>query len=164
LKCEPVLIDGRPIDSPSGLHESATEVLHLVYDLCRACDAAPLNVERYRRRNRSDGRDAQTGKPLSIGEVVQQIVSVRHGNVVHADRGEAAIEVDLNGIVPHWNHPEKTVGRDSGTVVMNLLNDIGRSYRTGVDVESDEHEGTMMVVAIFPNVFALHGSHVSAIR
>jgi len=101
---------------------------------------------------------------VSIGEVVQQIVSVRHGNVVHADRGEAAIEVDLNGIVRHWNHPEKTVGRDSGTVVMNLLNDIGRSYRTGVDVESDEHEGTMMVVAIFANVFALHGSHVSAIR
>jgi hypothetical protein len=45
---------------------------------------------------------------------------------------------------------------------MNLLGNIGRSYWTGVDVESDEHEGTVMVVAVFANVLALHRSHVSA--
>lgn len=91
-------------------------------------------------------------------------MSVRYGSVVYADRGEAAIKVDLNGFVRHWNDPEKTIGRDTWTVVMNLLDDVGRSYRTGVDVESDKHEGTIMVFTVFANVFALHGSHVSAKR
>ena len=91
-------------------------------------------------------------------------MSIRYRNVAQLDRSHAIIEIDFDGVVRHWDYPEKTVGRDTRTVVMNLLEDIGRSYRTGVEVESDKHEGTMMVVAIFSNVFALHGSHVSAKR
>lgn len=91
-------------------------------------------------------------------------MSIRYWNVAQLDRSHAIIEIDFDGIVRNWDYPEKTVGRDSGTVVVNLLKDIGRSYRTGVDVESDKHEGAMMVFTVFANVFALHGSHVSAKR
>ena len=43
---------------------------------------------------------------------------------------------------------------------MDLLEDIGRSYRTGVKVESDEDEAAMMVFAVFADVLPLHGSHI----
>lgn len=91
-------------------------------------------------------------------------MSVRYWNVAHLDRSHAGVEIDFDGIVRSRDYPEKTIGRDSRAVVVNLLDDIGRSYRTGVDVESDKHEGTMMVFTVFANVFALHGSHVSAKR
>jgi hypothetical protein len=43
---------------------------------------------------------------------------------------------------------------------MDLLEDIGRSYRTGVNVESNEDEAAVMMLAVFADVLALHGSHI----
>jgi hypothetical protein len=48
-------------------------------------------------------------------------VSVHYGNVAHSERSEATVEIRLDGIVRGWNNPEKTVGRDSPAVVMNLI-------------------------------------------
>jgi predicted HD phosphohydrolase len=48
---------------------------------------------------------------------------------------------------------------------MDLYHRVGNAYRTGgVDVESYEDERTMMVCSIFPDIFALHCSHISAKR
>jgi len=48
---------------------------------------------------------------------------------------------------------------------MDLDQRVGNAYRTGgVDVESNEDERTMMVCSIFPDIFALHRSHISAKR
>jgi len=45
---------------------------------------------------------------------------------------------------------------------MNLLRQVCRSDRTGVDVQSDEDEGAVMIVAVFAHVPTSHVSHVRA--
>jgi len=48
---------------------------------------------------------------------------------------------------------------------MDLYQRVSDAYRTGgVDVESYEDEGTMVVPSVLPDIFALHCSHVSAKR
>ena len=48
-------------------------------------------------------------------------MSVHYGNVAHSERSEAIIEIRFDGIVRRWDNPEETIGRDSGTVVMDLI-------------------------------------------
>src|ERR1043166_5203475 len=47
---------------------------------------------------------------------------------------------------------------------MDLLIQICRSDRTGIDVKSDEDERAVMVIAIFAHILTLHESHVGAER
>ena len=47
---------------------------------------------------------------------------------------------------------------------MNLLIQVCRSDRTGINVKSDKHKATVMMCAIFPDVLALHEPHVGAKR
>jgi hypothetical protein len=165
-KCETSLRTSRPINGRTGLHVVAAERLHLVYDLPGRNDSAPLDVERDCGRYRSDGWNIQP-KPreaLPTSEVVEQVVSVHHGHIADTQRSDALVEIGLYGIVRGWDNPEKPVGRDSWTVVVDLLGDIGRSNRTGVDVQSDEHERPVVVFAILADIFALHGAHVGSKR
>ena len=48
---------------------------------------------------------------------------------------------------------------------MDLYQRVGDAYLTGgVDVQSNEDERTMVVFAVLPHIFTLHGSHVSPKR
>ena len=105
------------------------------------------------------------GIPLTVGEIVVQIVRVFHRNVAHSERGLTRAKVNFHGIFVGGNHPEETVCGYPRTVVMNLYQRVGDAYRTGgVDIESNEDEGTMVVFAVLPHIYALHSSHVSPKR
>jgi hypothetical protein len=165
-KCETSLRTSRPIDGRAGSHVVAAERLHLVYDLPGRNHSAPLDVERDCGWYRSDGWNIQPkpGEALPASEVVEQVVSVRHGHITDMQRSDALVEIGLYGIVRCWDNPEKPVGRDSWTVVVDLLGDIGRSNRTGVDVHSNEHERPVVVLSVLADILALHGAHVGSKR
>ena len=91
-------------------------------------------------------------------------MSIHHGHIAHTQRSDALVEIGIYGIVRCWDNPEKPVGRDSRTVVVDLLGDIGRSSRTGVDVQSNEHERPVVVFAVLADILALHGAHIGSKR
>src|SRR5262249_25206605 len=62
------------------------------------------------------------------------------------------------------NRPEQAVGSDPRAVVVDLLQHIGRSNWTGINVQSDEAKGVVMVAAILADVFTLHETDVGLER
>jgi len=111
---------------------------------------------------------------VPIGEIVEQIVSVLYGSVLHSQRGKAFVKIGLYRIVRGWDNPEKPTWQDSGAVVVNLTGgaeklrvcgiEIVRVKLTLVNVKSNEHERAVVVLMVFTYVLALHGAHVGAKR
>ena len=66
----------------------------------------------------------------------------------HAQTGARIVEVNLNCIVLHSNHPKNVVHVDVHVVVMDLLSENCRSDRTGVQVKSNKGERALMLAAI----------------
>jgi hypothetical protein len=62
--------------------------------------------------------------------------------------------------VPHRNHPEHVVPVNMHVVIVNLVCQLGRSNRTGVDVQSNKGERTSVRAAICADEFALAEAHV----
>jgi len=101
-------------------------------------------------------------------------VSVHYGNVVHSQRGEAFVKIGMDRMVRGWDNPEKPIRRDSRAVVVSLFAGVEKSRVRGIEivrvkltlvnVESNEHEGSMVVFTVFAYILALHGAHVSAER
>lgn len=89
---------------------------------------------------------------------------IPHGHVAQPQGSDALVEVGFYRILRCRDDPEKAVGRSSWTVVVDLLGDIGRSGRTGVDVQSNEHERSVVLFAVLADVHALHGAHVGSKR
>jgi hypothetical protein len=93
---------------------------------------------------------------------------------VHSQRREAFVKIGMYRIVRGWDNPEKPIGRDSGAVIVSLFSGIEKSRVCGIEivrveltlvnVESNEHEGSVVVFTVFADVLAPHGAHVSAKR
>ena len=152
------------------------EALVFVHHLLRVDNASPLDVERHSSGSRSNGRDVQaiSREALPVREVIEQIVSVHYGNVVHTQRREAFVKIGMYRIVRGWDNPEKPIGRDSGAVIVSLFPgsekrrvcgiEIVRVELTLVNVESNEHERSAVVFTVLAYVLAAHGAHVSPKR
>lgn len=82
----------------------------------------------------------------------------------HVQASLPFIKVNLNGMVVNFNHPEHVVGINVHVVVVNLLREVGRSHRTGVQVESNKSKGTHMEAAVDANELALAEAHVRLVR
>ena len=80
--------------------------------------------------------------------------------VAHEQAGPRTVEVDLDGIVPHRDHPKHVVAIHMHVVVVNLLNETGRSNRTGIEVESNKDERALMPLAVCRDEFPLAETHV----
>src|SRR5260370_29444115 len=70
------------------------------------------------------------------------------------------VEVNLDGIVRHWDHPEHVVGVDVNVVVVDLFGDVGRSGRTGVEVKSNKGESALMMATVGADELTLTEAHV----
>jgi hypothetical protein len=111
---------------------------------------------------------------LPIREVIEQIVRVHYGYVLHSQRRQAFVKIGMYRIMRGWDNPEKSIGRDSGAVVVSLFPgiekrrvcgiEIVRVELTLVNVESNEHERSVVVFTIFADVLPAHGAHVSPKR
>jgi len=89
---------------------------------------------------------------------------IKELEVPHAQAGARIVEVNLDCIVLHANHPENVVHVDVHVVVVDLLRECRRSDRTGVQVRSDKGESTLMMAAIGTDELALTEAHVRSVR
>jgi len=74
------------------------------------------------------------------------------------------VEVNFESVLIHFDHPEYVVGIDVYVVVVNLLREVCRSNRTGVEVKSNEGEGTAVLDAVDVDKLALPKAHVRLVR
>lgn len=64
----------------------------------------------------------------------------------------------------HPDHPKHVVPVNVHVVVVNLVSELGRSGRTGVQVKSNEGERASMLSVVRTDEFALTETHVSLER
>ena len=74
------------------------------------------------------------------------------------------VEVNFESVLIHFDHPEYVVGIDVHVEVVNLLREVCRSNRTGVQVKSNESEGTAVLDAVDVDELALPKAHVCLVR
>jgi len=91
-------------------------------------------------------------------------VIVEELQIIHAQPCPSVVEVNSDGLVLYWNHPENVVGVDVYVVVVNLLGEIDRSDRNGIQVQSNKGERTFMLAAVDPYELALTEAHISLER
>jgi hypothetical protein len=91
---------------------------------------------------------------------------IKHLQAAHAKAGLPLVEVNLEGVVFHLDHPEHVVRVDVHVEVVDLCGDreVGRSNRNGVQVKSNEGECTPMELPVGTNELARGKAHVGSVR
>ena len=84
----------------------------------------------------------------------------------HAKAGIPLVEVYLESVVIHLDHPEHVVRVDVHVEVVNLFSDweTGRSNRNGVQVKSNEDERTPLGLTVGTDELAPAKAHVGSVR
>ena len=129
---------GRPIDRGSSAEERTLEALRAVVNLCRRDDSAPFHVEGNGRPDGGDRWDKRirviwiAGQSQSLGDRVCDVVVIEDLQPTHLEARSPSVEVYLDGVLPHWDHPEDIVRVDVDVVVVDLFGENCRSNRTGI--------------------------------
>jgi hypothetical protein len=111
---------GGPFDRGFSAEEIAFEMLRVVFNLCRRKGTVPFHIEGNLRADREDPRDRRGGKPQPLCQGVGKVVVVKDIQATHEQAGPRSVEVNLDGIVSHWDHPEHVVSIDMYVVVVDL--------------------------------------------
>ena len=157
---------GRPIDRGSSAEERTLEALHAVVNLCRRDDSAPFHVEGNGRPDGGDRWDHRIGKAQIAGQSqtlshrVREVVIIVDLQATHLQARPPCVEVYLDGVLPHRNHPENVVRVDVYVIVVDLFGEDCRSNRTGIQVKSNEGECAHMGAAVRTDELALTEAHV----
>lgn len=139
-------------------------MLRAVFDLCRRHSAVPFHVEGNLRADREHPRDRRSDKPQPLGQRVGKIVIVENIEIAHQQPRMRTVEINLDRIVSHRDHPEHVVSIHMHVVIVDLLNQFGRSNRTGVQIKSNKGERALMLPAVGTDEPALAKSHVGLER
>lgn len=85
--------------------------------------------------------------------------------IPNAQAGSPLVEVNLQRVVFHLDHPEHIVRVDVNVEVMNLCRDreAGRSNRNGVQIKSNENEGAPMELTVDTNELSPREAHVGSV-
>ena len=162
-KREPRLVR-RPLDRCFRLNILPSEVLVFVRHDRPVDYPTPFDIKRDCGWHWSDRRYRWVRKALSTGQRVRKIVEIHHRHIDHMQRSAARAWADLHNVLWRGDQPKQAILCNPWIVVMNLLGQVCRSDRTGVNVQSDKDERTVMMIAIFADILALHESHVGAKR
>jgi len=159
VKEESILL-GRPFDGGTGLYEIPGEILHFIHD-CRSTDfAAPLDIEGDRRRDGSNRRYGRITQPVSVRQVICKIMKVWDSKICNVERRPGTVQLNPQVVWVNWNGPKQTTSGNRWRVVVDLLRYVRRSDRTGVNIQSYEPKGSLMLLPILANVLALHEAKI----
>ena len=89
---------------------------------------------------------------------------VKDIQVTHEHARPRTVKVDLDGTMPHRDHPENVVSVDMHIVVMDLLREVGHPNGIGVHVKSNKRERASMLSTVRTDEFALTEAHVGLER
>src|SRR5712692_6694896 len=143
-----------PADMCTGRRELAAELLLRVSvtDLLAGADAGPLDIE----------TDVAMRGRCEMEEPVRDRSIVRDGQVLHEEARGPGARIDLGRAVRYQRRPEETTnGINPRIEVVELVREV-RGRRPLENVESDETDGGVLMVAGEVDVLALHDPHVGA--
>lgn len=141
-------------------------MLGIVTNVRRRQRAIPVH---FKRDGCPDGGNRRDGgiwepqiarKPKPISQRISQIVVIKDREIVHAQSRPLLVEINIDCIVRHPNHPEHLIRVNVHIVVVDLVSEIGRSDRTGVQVKSNKGERAFVMVSITSNERPLTEAHV----
>src|SRR5215469_11125320 len=96
LKCKtPVVRFSRPVNRCSRLHKLTPETLQEVDHFLPIRNPTPLDVKRYLGGHGCERWNVQGRVTSAVGEIVEQIVRVRHGNVAQSERCHTRAKVNF---------------------------------------------------------------------
>ena len=78
----------------------------------------------------------------------------------YVQTGLRVVEINLNRVRIDADHPEHVIRVDVHVVIVDLLGEIGRSSRTGEDIESNKSKRALVLAAVCANELAFAESHV----
>ena len=86
-------------------------MLACVINFCRFHSAAPFHVDRDLCANRKDPWlvEGRAGNSQSLGQRVGKVVIIENVQAAQTKAGVPAVEINLDGVVTHRNHPEHEV-------------------------------------------------------
>jgi len=149
-----------PANRGAGAEKSSFELLLVVFDVCHFEGTVPFHVEGDLRMNWEDRRDGGSGKPQPLCQRIGKVMVVENIQAADEEARPSIIEVDFDGAVFHRDHPEYIVTIDVHIIVVNLINEFGRSYRTGIEVKSNKSKRTSVLVAVRTDESALAETHI----
>ena len=151
---------GRPFDRRPCLDEIPGEVLCFI-NHCRSTNfAAPLDIEGNRRRDRSNRRYGRITQPVSVRQVICKIMKVWDSKICNVERCPGTVQFNPQVVWVNWNGPKQATGGNRWRVVVDLLCYVRRSDRTGVNIQSYEPKGSLMLLPVLANVLALHEAKI----
>jgi len=86
---------------------------------------------------------------------VHDVAEVGDAQVLHLHRCRAGAEMYAHAVARNRDSPEESAWGNSRVEIVNLLVEL-----TSEEVESDEPEGAVPRMAVFPDVEAIHEAHV----
>jgi hypothetical protein len=139
-------------------------MLGVILNICHCQGPVPFHVKGNFRADGEDSRDRRGRNPQPLCQRVGKVVVVKDIEVTHEQAGPRIVEVNLDGIVPHRDHPENIVSVDMYVVVVNLLREVGHSNWIGIDVQSNKGERASVLLAVGTYEFALAETHIGLER
>jgi hypothetical protein len=133
-------------------------------DLRRSQSTIPFHVERNPRWDRKYPRlvGGRSRNSQTLREGVGKVVIIENVQVAHTKTRARAVEVNLNCVITHRDHPKDVVSVNVNVVIVNLRREreIGRSSRSGVQVQSNKGERASVLSTVRADEFALTETHI----
>ena len=86
------------------------------------------------------------------------------GQIAYVQPSTTLVEINLDGIVFHFHHPEHVVRVNMHIEVVILLREVCRPNRASVEVKSNKDECAVMLRPVNTDELALAEAHVRLIR
>ena len=150
----------RPRYRGPSAEKSAFEELGGIFNFRHRQRTVPFHVKRDFRVNWKDPGNGRRGDSQPLRQRIGKVMVVEDVHAMHSEAGTRAVKVNFHGIVPHRNHPEHIVPVNMHVVIVNLVSQLGRSNRTGVDIQSNKRECASVRVAVRADELALAEPHV----
>src|SRR5260370_31170492 len=88
------------------------------------------------------------------------MMKVWNGKICNVERSLGTVQFNPQVVWVNRNVQKQTTSGNRWRVVMDLLRYVRRSDRTGVNIQSYEPKGSLMLLSVLANVLALHEAKI----
>jgi len=97
---------------------------------------------------------------VSVRQVICKIMKVWNSKIRNMERCPGTVQFNPQVVWVNRNGPKQSTRRNWWRVIVDLLRYVRRSDRTGVNIQSYEPKGSLMLLPILANVLALHEAEI----
>ena len=87
-------------------------------------------------------------------------MKVWNGKICNVERSPRTVQFNPQVVWVNWNGPKQTTSGNWRRVIVDLRRYVRRSDRTGVNIQSYEPKGSLMLLPVLANILALHEAKI----